>query len=178
MIKDITGQRFGRLVAISFVSAQKRGTMWRFRCDCGNEKEISQNAAGRTTFSCGCLHVERAKSIWSSGVMKGTRRDNGNRNFAAKEWRLRSPANKLYQFKNLLQFIRENEALFDPDDVRWVKHGRGGLSCKASAGLGSLSVRSKNPIGSWKGWTWNSLSLTGTIDNALRIKQQNLTGVK
>lgn len=48
---DITGQRYGRLVAIRFVGNKK----WLFRCDCGIEKEIngSNVRLGKST-SCGC----------------------------------------------------------------------------------------------------------------------------
>lgn len=59
-IRDITGQKFGRLTAIERLN-KKRGSsfMWRCRCDCGNEVEVSANSMlSGNTKSCGCLRVE------------------------------------------------------------------------------------------------------------------------
>jgi len=58
--KDITGQRFGKLVAIENTGAKRRsGYIWLCKCDCGNEKDvaISKLVTGRTK-SCGCLKDE------------------------------------------------------------------------------------------------------------------------
>jgi hypothetical protein len=57
---DMTGQRFGRLVAIGF---DHRGTSghahWLFRCDCGREiVACGGNVRAGSTSSCGCLHRE------------------------------------------------------------------------------------------------------------------------
>lgn len=65
--RDLTGQKFGRLTAISHCThiseTGKRRTVWRFICDCGNIKDIVGNdvTSGRTR-SCGCLHDEAAKA--------------------------------------------------------------------------------------------------------------------
>jgi hypothetical protein len=59
--KDITGQRFGRLVALSLSSRDRFGrAMWLCRCDCGTEKliDMASMRAGLTT-SCGCFRKER-----------------------------------------------------------------------------------------------------------------------
>ncbi len=53
---DLTGRRFGKLVAIEVV---KRGrninTMWLCRCDCGNQKAIrANNLRIGASRSCGC----------------------------------------------------------------------------------------------------------------------------
>ena len=64
---DLTGQRFGRLVAIKPVRHENSNlTFWLCKCDCGNEKEIALGSLRRGyTNSCGCLHreqvTERAK---------------------------------------------------------------------------------------------------------------------
>jgi hypothetical protein len=51
---DISGKRFGRLVAI-----ERRGPKWAFACDCGAEKEIFATSVKRgLTKSCGCLNAE------------------------------------------------------------------------------------------------------------------------
>ena len=61
---DMTGQRFGRLVALREVdnSAYKsNASMWECRCDCGNVI-VTQGSALRSghTKSCGCLYIELA----------------------------------------------------------------------------------------------------------------------
>ena len=62
--KDLTGQRFGRLVVIEkagrYVSPHgKTATIWLCQCDCGNTKEAitSELTAGRVK-SCGCYQIE------------------------------------------------------------------------------------------------------------------------
>lgn len=53
---DLTGQRFGRLTVLNRVGPQKGASMWKCRCDCGNEKIVcgAQLRAGHP-LSCGCL---------------------------------------------------------------------------------------------------------------------------
>lgn len=79
--KDITGQRFGKLVAVEWVSSKQRKhnkvAVWKCRCDCGNEKEIARVdlLTGRVN-SCGCYMIEshtkhggvqdRLYPIWSA----------------------------------------------------------------------------------------------------------------
>ena len=55
--KDLTGQRFGRLLVIEYSSKNKWGNAtWLCRCDCGNEKIICSNSLKRgLTKSCGCI---------------------------------------------------------------------------------------------------------------------------
>lgn len=59
--KDITGKRFGRLVAIrpTGQNIKGQGREWEFRCDCGNLTHVSATAVikGNTT-SCGCYAAE------------------------------------------------------------------------------------------------------------------------
>ena len=61
---DLTGRRFGRLVAVVCEGSDSSGATWRCRCDCGQERvaNASSLSNGRTT-SCGCLKRERAKSL-------------------------------------------------------------------------------------------------------------------
>jgi hypothetical protein len=59
--KDITGQRYGRLVAIEPVDIRNGGYRWRFRCDCGSETVCAASSVKTgLTRSCGCLHRESA----------------------------------------------------------------------------------------------------------------------
>lgn len=70
--EDITGQRFGRLVALNYVRTKEyvyekyvvRQYFWRFKCDCGNEKITSVNEVKRGhTKSCGCLFKETKSNL-------------------------------------------------------------------------------------------------------------------
>lgn len=58
-IKDLTGQRFGRLTAVARVK-QSRMSQWRCICDCGAEAIVyaAHLLAGRTK-SCGCYRLQR-----------------------------------------------------------------------------------------------------------------------
>lgn len=54
---ELTGQRFGRLVAVAEAGHNRHGQyLWEFRCDCGNRTTIvgSRVKLGYTQ-SCGCL---------------------------------------------------------------------------------------------------------------------------
>jgi hypothetical protein len=58
---DLTGQRYGRLVAISRAPNRGRRTYWLFKCDCGNEKEIGiESVRSGSVESCKCLLKEVA----------------------------------------------------------------------------------------------------------------------
>ena len=57
-IKDIVGQRFGKLIVLSRLPASKdRRTRWKCVCDCGNET-IARGESLKLSHkrSCGCLH--------------------------------------------------------------------------------------------------------------------------
>jgi hypothetical protein len=60
IFKDITNQRFGRLVALMIVG-RKRGALWQCRCDCGNTPTVyGGSLRNGGTRSCGCLNRESA----------------------------------------------------------------------------------------------------------------------
>lgn len=57
---DLTGQRFGRLVALRDSGERRRGRVyWVCLCDCGQETIVkASHLRGGVTRSCGCLHDE------------------------------------------------------------------------------------------------------------------------
>lgn len=65
-LKDITGQRFGRLVVLrregKNISEQ---ATWRCKCDCGKESVVAGATlrAGKVV-SCGCYHAENTGNIF------------------------------------------------------------------------------------------------------------------
>lgn len=58
-IVDVSGQRFGKLVALSKTKTKGGRTAYLCHCDCGNEKVIAYDSlrAGHSR-SCGCLYKE------------------------------------------------------------------------------------------------------------------------
>lgn len=61
-IVDLTGQRFGRLVAIRPTGKRRQGFVeWECKCDCGNTAYVAgaMLSCGNTS-SCGCLRKEIA----------------------------------------------------------------------------------------------------------------------
>jgi hypothetical protein len=74
-IKDLTGQRFGKLTVLSFAGRKNHKTLWRCRCDCGNEclTSTASLTMGSTT-SCGCRNKENQANIDSlrTGFVDGT----------------------------------------------------------------------------------------------------------
>lgn len=63
-LKDLTGQRFGRLTVIERVGTTKaRNAIWLCKCDCGNETKVNGgNLTSNSIKSCGCLRQEQLKT--------------------------------------------------------------------------------------------------------------------
>ena len=63
-VKDITGQRFGRLVALELVgfktdAKDNKKAVWLCKCDCGNSVKVCGiDLRSGHTKSCGCIHKE------------------------------------------------------------------------------------------------------------------------
>jgi hypothetical protein len=59
-LKDITGQRYGKLVAIKYTGEIKNhSAVWECKCDCGNSVEVKvKHLLSGATRSCGCLKSE------------------------------------------------------------------------------------------------------------------------
>lgn len=77
---DITGQRFGRLVAIELIPREERSwsnkeRAWRCKCDCGNEVIVRQRSlrGARMTQSCGC--VRKIEAFIATNGIRGIERE-------------------------------------------------------------------------------------------------------
>jgi len=58
-VKDLSGQRFGRLLVTSYAGRKNTSTFWNCLCDCGNSCQIDGCSLKRGfTRSCGCLAKE------------------------------------------------------------------------------------------------------------------------
>lgn len=63
-IVDLSGKRFGRLIALEYVGRKNNRTLWKCRCDCGNESIAGySNLVNGITRSCGCLEKENLAYI-------------------------------------------------------------------------------------------------------------------
>lgn len=74
-MKNITGERFGKLTAIKFIRVEnkygKNRMLWGFKCDCGNYIEkLNTSALKRPkTMSCGCSSLSKRMDV-ESGVRR------------------------------------------------------------------------------------------------------------
>lgn len=63
---DLVGQRFGRLTVVEFAghsSGKRRARLWKCLCSCGTETTVRGRAlVTGNTQSCGCLHLEAART--------------------------------------------------------------------------------------------------------------------
>jgi len=88
---DLTGQRFGRLVAVRYPGA---GQQWLCRCDCGTERYVrTQNLVEGKTRSCGCLHRDATSQ---RSVKHGAARTPLYKVWQAMKDRCLNPANPRY----------------------------------------------------------------------------------
>lgn len=71
--EDLSGKRFGRLVAIE--GFKKNGEFyWKCKCDCGKQAEVLPQHLKRNLIrSCGCLRAETSSQINRKHGMKETR---------------------------------------------------------------------------------------------------------
>ncbi|EKQ70400.1 hypothetical protein OsccyDRAFT_0687 [Leptolyngbyaceae cyanobacterium JSC-12] len=98
-LDNLSGQRFGRLVAVSREGTNKSGRpLWRCICDCGNEKlTAAKELKNGKTKSCGCY---RAEILATHNISHGQTRGKKSRMY--KCWldmkaRCTNPNNKFYK---------------------------------------------------------------------------------
>lgn len=73
--KDITGNRYSRLVVVKEVLPRVSPIKWIVHCDCGTMKEvIGKDLKKGATVSCGCYKIERTKETCTThGATVGKR---------------------------------------------------------------------------------------------------------
>ena len=73
-MKDLTGKRFGRQIALRPCGKNKyRNVLWLCKCDCGNQHIVASGklVQGKSK-SCGCYALEiRSKSLEKHGITSG-----------------------------------------------------------------------------------------------------------
>ena len=75
---DISGQRFGRLIAVAIEGRKRHGrdqrtkVLWRCQCDCGQQHSTTvAYLRGGHTKSCGCLKVDNPNRRITHGNARG-----------------------------------------------------------------------------------------------------------
>ena len=144
IIKDLTGQRFGRLVVISLneeITKQKKQTCWNCKCDCGNEKVVwGASLKSGNTASCGCYKREES----SRRMIQ----------MAKEQWQ----DEEFRQMHSELsgKWLKER---WQDEDMKWKMHYKGGVT-PISKYLRSLPV-----VNQWRKDTYarenNKCQLTG-----------------
>lgn len=63
-VKDLTGQKFGKLLVVSREPSKNGRAMWLCKCECGNYTTVKGNklSTGHTK-SCGCLQIYKASKL-------------------------------------------------------------------------------------------------------------------
>lgn len=143
--KDITGERFGKLVALGPVKREiGKHITWLCQCDCGNTTQVrSSSLRSGVTLSCGCLHGENHNKSHDSlyrqwvGVIQRCTNPNsqnyhhyGGRGIrVCHEW-LTSFAAYYAHVSRLPNYAApghtldriDNDGDYEPSNVRWSTH--------------------------------------------------------
>lgn len=97
--KDLSGQRFGKLLCVSYAATVNRKAMWHCRCDCGRAKVIaSASLVNGKTATCGCGVAERNKSRTTHGKASHSERHPIYRAFHHARSRCTVPTDRNYKW--------------------------------------------------------------------------------
>jgi hypothetical protein len=97
--KDITGNRYGRLVVKGRAGVNKSGSItWLCKCDCGKELITSGKSLRRgETRSCGCARNEKIAAVGKRNATHGGKRTKLYAHWSAMKARCNNPANNRYE---------------------------------------------------------------------------------
>lgn len=69
---DLTGQRFGRLLVVSYIASTSGNSRWECICDCGARFKVrGSSLRSGYTRSCGCLRAEVSRRLQKEVVGYG-----------------------------------------------------------------------------------------------------------
>lgn len=129
---------------------------------CFSKQQLSQN--GKKTFAVlkekypnHFINISIAGRAASAEEQKtNPRRGKFETNIHARSWHVRDPRGIAHKFRNLMHFIRNNEGLFQPDDLKVYSPTKKPNVTRAYGGISSIRPSdNRKRVGlSWKGWTW------------------------
>ena len=174
---DISGKRFGKLVAIKRTKKYRDTYYWLFKCDCGQEKEILLSSVTRkkeSTESCGCVRRVATEHLGSAQKVNFIR--NGLRGL----WQKWPP-------RYFVRHAAYVETKINDDTGRKAKHYKC-AHCNLTFPQTKTSIDHIVPVGSLRDWNEHieklfcpasNLQLLCNICHKIKTKKDNsLTGGK
>ncbi len=126
-IKNLSGQRFGRLIAITYDHDKRSGSggiLWNCLCDCGNDSVVRSNElVSGNTQSCGCLRLERVseknrkrpfESLYNTIIRHARKRG----------------IDEILSYDEFVLLTEITECYYCNKPIIWIKYGAGGLKEK------------------------------------------------
>ncbi len=196
---DLTGQRFGRLVAVKFTGHDKnRHRLWECRCDCGKMVKVNTSSLrSGNTKSCGCLMTDtpitrypRIYNSWKSMFNRcnypshvAYKRYGGRGISICKEWMrfeefLDWALKNVYEDGLTIDRIDNNKG-YSPENCRWATKK---VQCNNRRNNHFLEYKGKSKtIGEWAallgirpGTLYHRLMMGWSIEKALEtpVKKQ------
>ena len=119
IVKDLTGQRFGRLLCKSQAGKNKRGDiLWECVCDCGNTCFVASTSLKRgRTKSCGCL---RNEYLHKPKVGKKTHGKTNSRLYAVWQWAMENGYDETAPQGKFTVDRINNDGNYEPSNCRLV----------------------------------------------------------
>jgi len=155
------------------------------RSTCSDKCQSMFHAKQSISNGANLLLIQRDAHGWEKTIGRPQTKEGnalGIKNRMAKEFILRTPRGEVYALKNLREFVRTHEHLFEETDTIWRPGARSKLTgeratakgrvwCRASSGLGGVTA---GRSGTWKGWT---LVLNGGREAAIIRCEHELKGM-
>jgi len=115
--KDLTGQRFGKLIALEHIGSNKHGKrLWLCQCDCGNKCTVTSECLLQgDTISCGCFSSSKGEEL----IKKILNENNIPFIFQHKYLDCKSPKNWVLRY----DFYINNEFLLEYDGKQHFNPG-------------------------------------------------------